>query len=145
MQGEKASWELHKNDMGCFEQILEAALRKIAAVWPLTSYLTNHPRWTRHTRHCWRSKDKLISNVFLWTPTHGMPVLADQQGFMSVLCRHWMQSRGLSNRNGWRERERVREFCAISTTWWWISTNLHWRSSKMANVMTNLTLFMLSI
>ena len=27
-------------------------------------------RWTRHAKHCWRSKDKLINDVFLWTPRH---------------------------------------------------------------------------
>ena len=27
--------------------------------------------WTRHAGHCWRSKDKLISDVLLWTPTYG--------------------------------------------------------------------------
>ena len=25
----------------------------------------------RHARHCWRSRDELISDVLLWTPTHG--------------------------------------------------------------------------
>ena len=28
-------------------------------------------RWTRHVGHCWRSKGKLISDVLLWTPSHG--------------------------------------------------------------------------
>ena len=28
-------------------------------------------RRTRHAGHCWRSKDELISDVLLWTPTHG--------------------------------------------------------------------------
>ena len=26
---------------------------------------------TRHAGHCWRSRDKLISDVLLWTPSHG--------------------------------------------------------------------------
>ena len=25
---------------------------------------------TRHTGHCWRSRDELISDVLLWTPSH---------------------------------------------------------------------------
>ena len=25
-------------------------------------------KWTRHAGHCWRSRDKLISDVLLWTP-----------------------------------------------------------------------------
>ena len=28
-------------------------------------------RRTRHARHCWRSRDELISDVLLWTPSHG--------------------------------------------------------------------------
>ena len=27
-------------------------------------------RRTRHARHCWRSRDELISDVLLWTPSH---------------------------------------------------------------------------
>ena len=27
--------------------------------------------WTRHAGHCWRSRDKLISNVLQWTPSYG--------------------------------------------------------------------------
>ena len=25
-------------------------------------------RWTKHARHCWRSKDEFISDILLWTP-----------------------------------------------------------------------------
>ena len=28
-------------------------------------------RRTRHAGHCWRSRDKFISDVLLWTPTYG--------------------------------------------------------------------------
>ena len=28
-------------------------------------------RRTRHARHCWRSKDELISDGLLWTPSPG--------------------------------------------------------------------------
>ena len=28
-------------------------------------------RRTRHARHCWRSRDELVSDVFLWTPSQG--------------------------------------------------------------------------
>ena len=28
-------------------------------------------RRTRHVEHCWRSRDELISDVFLGTPSHG--------------------------------------------------------------------------
>ena len=28
-------------------------------------------RQTRHTRHCWNSKGELVSDIILWTLTHG--------------------------------------------------------------------------
>ena len=28
-------------------------------------------RWTRHAGHCWRSRDELVSDVLLWTPSQG--------------------------------------------------------------------------
>ena len=36
---------------------------------PITK--TIQVRRTRHAGHCWRSTDELISDVLLWTPTHG--------------------------------------------------------------------------
>ena len=36
---------------------------------PITK--TIHVRRTRHAGHCWRSKDELISDVLLWTSSHG--------------------------------------------------------------------------
>ena len=35
-------------------------------------------RQTTHAGHCWRSKDELISEVLLWTPSHGWVKLNDQ-------------------------------------------------------------------
>ena len=28
-------------------------------------------RRTRHAGHCWRSRDEIISDIILWTPSHG--------------------------------------------------------------------------
>ena len=36
---------------------------------PITK--TIQVRRTRHAGHCWRSRDKLINDVLLWTPTYG--------------------------------------------------------------------------
>ena len=36
---------------------------------PITK--TIQVRRTRHAGHCWRSRDELISDVLLWTPSHG--------------------------------------------------------------------------
>ena len=38
---------------------------------PITK--TNQVRRSRLAGHCWRSRDKLISDVPLWTPTYGRP------------------------------------------------------------------------
>ena len=35
--------ELLKDEVHCFEQILEAEPDETAAIWPLTSHLTNRP------------------------------------------------------------------------------------------------------
>ena len=68
MLGEKAGWELYKDVACCFEQISEAALYS-----HLPPILQTIQDWqTRHTGHCWKDKDKLISNVlnvdsYIWT------------------------------------------------------------------------------
>ena len=36
---------------------------------PITK--TIQVRQTRHAEHCWRSRDELISDVLLWTPSYG--------------------------------------------------------------------------
>ena len=60
--GEKVRWEQYKNVACCFELILEAVPYKTTVVQSLTSHRTNL---------LLGSKDEFISNVLLWTPTHG--------------------------------------------------------------------------
>ena len=43
---------------------------------PITK--TIQVRRTRHAGHCWRSRDVLISDVLLWTPTYGEQKQDDQ-------------------------------------------------------------------
>ena len=43
---------------------------------PITK--TIQVRRTRHARHCWRSRDELISDVLLWTPTYAAQKQDDQ-------------------------------------------------------------------
>ena len=43
---------------------------------PITK--TIQVRRTRHAGHCWRSRDELIRDVLLWTPTHGHAKQDDQ-------------------------------------------------------------------
>ena len=72
MCGEKAWRQLRKNAASNIEQVLETAPHKAAAVRhlpPITKAIKI--RGTRHAGHCWRSRDELISDVLLWTLSHG--------------------------------------------------------------------------
>ena len=71
MYGEKARQELHKNDASNIEQILEPTPYKAEVVRPPSSHQENYQvRRTRHAGHCWRSKNELIKDIFLWTPSN---------------------------------------------------------------------------
>ena len=45
----------------------------------------------RHTGHCLRSKDELLSKVLLWAPVHEC---TSENLYSSALCWHWTLSRG---------------------------------------------------
>ena len=71
---------LEKKLDGCYTRMLRAILNKSWRQHPTRHQLYGHlppitktiqVRRTRHTGHCWRSKDELISDVLLWTTTHG--------------------------------------------------------------------------
>ena len=52
---------------------------------PITK--TIQVRWTRHARHCWRSRDELISDLLLWTPTYGRAKAGrPAQTYIQQLC-----------------------------------------------------------
>ena len=89
---------------------------------PITK--TIQVRRTRHAGRWWRSRDEVISDVLLWTPSHGR-AKAGRPGwtYTQQLC----EVTGYSPEdppeamNDWeRWRERVRDICADGTTrWWW--------------------------
>ena len=63
-----------------YTRMLRAILNKSWRQHPTRHQLYGHlppitktiqVRRTRHAGHCWRSRDELISDVLLWTPTHG--------------------------------------------------------------------------
>ena len=81
-------------------------------------------RRIRHGGHCWRSRDVLISDVLLWTPSHdgakaGWPPRPYiQQLFDDTGCSTEDLSEAMNDREGWRER--VWDIRAGGTTrWWW--------------------------
>ena len=80
-------------------------------------------RWTRHARHYWRSRDELISDVLLWTPSHGRAKAGwPARTYIKQLCEDTGCSPGdlpeaMNDWEGWREL--VRDIRAGGTTWWW--------------------------
>ena len=88
---------------------------------PITK--TIQVRRTRHAGHCWRSRDELISDVLLWTPTHGRakegrPARTHiQQLCEDTGCCPEDLPEVMNDREKWRER--VRDIRATSKTWWW--------------------------
>ena len=85
---------------------------------PITK--TIQVRRTRHAGHCWRSKEELISDVLLWTPTYGCAKAGrPARTYIQQLC----EDTGCNPEdlpeamNDWEKwRERVRDICAGGTT-----------------------------
>ena len=88
---------------------------------PITK--TIQVRQTRHAGHCWRSRDELIRDVLLWTPTYvqakaGWPA----RTYIQQLCEDTgCGPEDLPKAMNDREKlfERVRDIRASGTTWWW--------------------------
>ena len=88
---------------------------------PITK--TIQVRRTRHAGHCWRSRDVLISDVLLWTPTHGRAKAGGPaRTYIQQLCEDTGccpkdLPEAMNDREKWRER--FRDIRTTSTTWWW--------------------------
>ena len=80
-------------------------------------------RRTRHAGHCWRSRDELIRDVLLWTPTHGRAKAGQPaRTYIQQLCEDTGccpedLPRAMNDREEWRER--IRDIRATSAIWWW--------------------------
>ena len=83
-------------------------------------------RRTRHAGHCWRSRDELISDVLLWTLSHGWAKAGrPARTYIQQSCEDTGGSpedlpEAMNDRERWRER--VRDIRADGTTrwrWWW--------------------------
>ena len=80
-------------------------------------------RRTRHAGHYWRSRDELISDVLLWTPTYGRAKAGrPARTYIQQLCEDTGCSsedlaEAMNDREKWRER--IRDIRASGTTWWW--------------------------
>ena len=69
-----------------------------------------HIRISRLAGHCWRSKDELISDVLLWTPTYGCArVGRPARTYIQQLCEDTGCNledlpEAMNDREKWRER-----------------------------------------
>ena len=123
---------LEKKLDGNYIRMLRAILNKSWQQHPTRHQLYGHlppitktiqVRWTRHAGHCWRSRDELISDVLLWTPTYGRAKAGwPAQTYIQQLCEDTgccpeNLSEAMNDREKWRER--FRDISATSTTWWW--------------------------
>ena len=117
---------------GNYTRMLRAILNKSWRQHPTRHQLYGHlppitktiqVRRTRHTGHCWRSRDELIRDVLLWTPTHGRAKAGwPARTYIQQLCEDTGccpedLPRPMNDREEWRER--VRDIRATSATWWW--------------------------
>ena len=78
---------------------------------PITK--TIQVRRTRHAGHSWRSKDELISDVLLWTPTYGRAKAErPSRTYIQQLCEDTGCSpenlpEAMNDREKWRERSGI--------------------------------------
>ena len=123
---------LEKKLDGNYTRMLQAILNKSWRQHPTKYQLYGHlppimktikVRLTRHAGHYWRSRDELISDVLLWTPTYGRAKAGrPARTYIQQLCEDTGCSpedlpEAMNDREKWRER--VRDIRASGTTWWW--------------------------
>ena len=123
---------LEKKLDGNYTRMLRAILNKSWRQHPTRHQLYGHlppimetiqVRRTSHAGHCWRSRDELIRDVLLWTPTHGRAKAGrPARTYIQQLCEDTGccpedLPRTMNNREEWRER--VRDIRATRTIWWW--------------------------
>ena len=117
---------------GNYTRMLRAILNKSWKQHPTKRQLYGHippitktiqVRRTKHAGDCWRSRGELISDVLLWTPSHGRAKAGrPARTYIQQLCKDTGCSpedlpEAMNDRDRWRER--VRDIRAGGTTRWW--------------------------
>ena len=115
-----------------YTRMLPAILNKSWRQHPTKQQLYSHlppitktikVRRTRHTGHCWRNRDELISDVLLWTPSHGRAKSGrPAHSYIQQLCEDTGCGsedlpEAMNDREGWWET--VRDIHTDGTTRWW--------------------------
>ena len=145
----RSNWQLltkrlEKKLDGNYTRMLRAVLNKSWRQHPTRHQLYGHlppitktiqVRRNRHAGHCWRSKDELISDVLLWTPTYGRAKAGRpartyiQQLCEDTGCNPEDLPEAMNDREKWRES--VRDIRAGGTTWWWWWWLVIYHTSKL--------------
>ena len=120
---------LEKKLDGNYTRMLRAILIKSWRQHPTKHQLYDHllpitktiqVRRARHAGHCWRSRNELICDVLLWTPTHGRAKAGrPARAYIQQLCEDTEccpedLPEAMNDREKWRER--VRDIRATSMT-----------------------------
>ena len=120
---------LEKKLDGNYTRMLRAILNKSWQQHPTRHQLYSHlppitktiqARRIRHAGHCSRSKDKLVSDILLWTPAYGQAKAGQPaRTYIQQLCEDTGCSpkdlpEAMNDRGKWRER--VRDIRASGTT-----------------------------
>ena len=115
---------------GNYTRMLQAILNKSRRQHPTKQQLYGHlppttktikVRRARHAGHCKRSRDEHISDVLLWTPSHGWAKAGwlartyVQRLCVDTECSPVDLPEAMDEREGWRER--ARDIRAHSATW----------------------------
>ena len=120
---------------GDYTRMLRAILNKYWRQHPTKQQLyghfppitkTIHVRRTRHVGHSWRSGNELISEILMWTPSHGRAKAGrPARTYIQQLCAN--TGCGLGNLQGamddgggwWEIVREIRAGSATSWWWWW--------------------------
>ena len=111
-------------------RMLRAILNKSWRQHPTKHHLppimkTIQARRTRHAGHCRRSRDELISDVLLWTPTYGRARAGrPARTYIQQLCEHMGCSledlpEAMNDWEKWRQRVGDIRVSGMTWRWWW--------------------------
>ena len=115
MQTKRLEKKLDSNYTRMLRAILNKSWRQHPTKHQLYGHLppitkTIQVRRTRHAGHCWRSRNELISDVLLWTPTYGRAKAGwPARTYIQQLCEDTRCSpedlpEAMKDREKWQER-----------------------------------------
>ena len=118
--GEEAGRKLYKNVESSIKQVLATTPHETPTIRTLAPHHKNYTSSTNQTRRTLLDKDELISDVLLWTPTHGCArVGRPARTYIQQLCEDTGFNpedlpEAMNDREKWRET--VRDIRAGSAT-----------------------------